>query len=176
VSAGSSAPSVLSSATDDQRSLTLAAAVAPIVWGTTYLVTSQFLPPGRPMAASVLRAIPAGLLLLALAPGLPPAGWRLKTYALAMWVRVGACGIPGRAAQGSTGHRTGERRRRGARQGAQRLTARRSPTTLPQMLPFFSTTSTRAWPRGCATCSSPMPARQMSPARMWTTCSIPATR
>lgn len=89
MNAASSAPSVLSSSTDDQRNLTLAAAVAPIVWGTTYLVTSQFLPPDRPMTASVLRAIPAGLLLLALAPGLPPAGWRVKTYALAM-LNIGA--------------------------------------------------------------------------------------
>ena len=67
----------------------MAAAVAPVVWGTTYLVTTQFLPPGRPMTASVLRAVPAGLLLLALAPGIPPAGWRLKTYALAM-LNIGA--------------------------------------------------------------------------------------
>lgn len=89
MNAAASTASVLSAATDRQRSLTLAAALAPIVWGTTYLVTSQFLPPDRPMTASVLRAVPAGLLLLALAPGIPPAGWRLKTYALAM-LNIGA--------------------------------------------------------------------------------------
>ncbi|WP_415975980.1 EamA family transporter [Rhodococcus sp. 077-4] len=59
--------------------LTAAAALAPIVWGTTYLVTTEFLPPDRPMTASVLRAVPAGLLLLLLAPGIPKRGWRLKT-------------------------------------------------------------------------------------------------
>nr|WP_247827428.1 EamA family transporter [Arthrobacter antioxidans] len=45
-------------------------------------MTTEFLPADRPMTASVLRALPAGLLLLLLAPGLPPAGWRLKTAVL----------------------------------------------------------------------------------------------
>lgn len=83
------ASSVLSARTDRQGSLTLTAALAPIVWGTTYLVTTQFLPPDRPMTASVLRAVPAGLLLLSLAPGVPPAGWRLKIYILAT-LNIGA--------------------------------------------------------------------------------------
>ncbi|MHB1210259.1 MAG: EamA family transporter [Acidimicrobiales bacterium] len=64
--------------------LTAAASVAPIVWGTTYLVTSQFLPAGHPMTASVLRALPAGLLLLAMAPGIPPKGWRVRTTILGL--------------------------------------------------------------------------------------------
>ncbi len=34
------------------------------------------------MTASVLRAVPAGLLLLLIAPGIPGHGWRLKTAAL----------------------------------------------------------------------------------------------
>lgn len=63
-------------------SLTMAAAFAPIVWGSTYLVTTEFLPPDRPMTAGVLRALPAGLLLLLIAPGLPPVGWRWKTAVL----------------------------------------------------------------------------------------------
>ena len=46
--------------------LTLFGAVAPMVWGTTYVVTTELLPPGHPMTASVLRALPAGLLLIAL--------------------------------------------------------------------------------------------------------------
>lgn len=61
---------------------TAAAALAPILWGTTYVVTTELLPPDRPMTASVLRAIPAGLLLLLIAPGMPSRGWRLKTAAL----------------------------------------------------------------------------------------------
>ncbi|MEK8073533.1 EamA family transporter [Rhodococcoides navarretei] len=62
--------------------ITAAAALAPIVWGTTYVVTSELLPPDRPMTASVLRAVPAGLLLLLIAPGIPGRGWRLKTTIL----------------------------------------------------------------------------------------------
>lgn len=61
---------------------TATAALAPIMWGTTYLVTTELLPPDRPMTASVLRAIPAGLLLLLIAPGIPGKGWRLKTATL----------------------------------------------------------------------------------------------
>lgn len=64
--------------------LTAAAALAPILWGTTYLVTTELLPPDRPMTASVLRAVPAGLLLLLIAPGIPSTGWRLKTAALGL--------------------------------------------------------------------------------------------
>ncbi|MCZ4563638.1 EamA family transporter [Rhodococcus sp. IEGM 1401] len=62
--------------------LTAAAALAPILWGTTYLVTTELLPPDRPMTASVLRAVPAGLLLLLIAPGVPARGWRLKIATL----------------------------------------------------------------------------------------------
>ncbi|MEW1931836.1 EamA family transporter [Rhodococcus sp. NPDC079359] len=62
--------------------LTAAAALAPILWGTTYLVTTELLPPDRPTTASVLRAVPAGLLLLLIAPGVPARGWRLKIATL----------------------------------------------------------------------------------------------
>lgn len=50
----------------------LLAAAAPVVWGTTYIVTSQMLPAGYPLSAAALRALPAGLLLLALTRQLPP--------------------------------------------------------------------------------------------------------
>lgn len=40
-------------------------ALAPLVWGTTYLTTTELLPPGRPLLAAALRALPAGLLLVA---------------------------------------------------------------------------------------------------------------
>lgn len=36
-----------------------------MLWGTTYLVTTQLLPADRPMLVSALRALPAALLLLA---------------------------------------------------------------------------------------------------------------
>lgn len=50
-------------------------AIAPAVWGTTYLVTTEWLPDGYPLTVAALRALPAGLLLLALTRRLPPFGW-----------------------------------------------------------------------------------------------------
>ncbi|MEG8881670.1 EamA family transporter, partial [Klebsiella pneumoniae] len=42
----------------------LLTALAPAIWGTTYIVTSQFLPPDRPFIAALLRVLPAGIALL----------------------------------------------------------------------------------------------------------------
>jgi probable blue pigment (indigoidine) exporter len=42
----------------------LLTALAPAIWGTTYIVTSQFLPPDRPFIAALLRVLPAGMALL----------------------------------------------------------------------------------------------------------------
>ena len=39
-------------------------ALAPIAWGSTYLVTSEWLPADYPITVAMLRALPAGLLLL----------------------------------------------------------------------------------------------------------------
>lgn len=39
-------------------------ALAPLIWGSTYLVTTEFLPPERPFYAALFRALPAGILLL----------------------------------------------------------------------------------------------------------------
>ena len=47
-------------------------AVAPVLWGTTYLVFTQTLPVGHPLLVGALRALPAGVLLMLLGPGLPP--------------------------------------------------------------------------------------------------------
>ncbi|WP_035738269.1 EamA family transporter [Glycomyces arizonensis] len=54
-------------------------ALAPVMWGTTYLVTSEFLPPDRPMLTSMLRALPAGLLLILIARRLPRGAWWWKS-------------------------------------------------------------------------------------------------
>lgn len=51
------------------------AAMAPIIFGSTYIVTTQLLPQGYPLTASVLRALPAGLLLLMVTRQLPPRAW-----------------------------------------------------------------------------------------------------
>jgi len=50
---------------------TLGAALAPVAWGTTYLVATELLPDGRPMLAAALRALPIGLVLLVIFRRLP---------------------------------------------------------------------------------------------------------
>ncbi|MDX3431886.1 EamA family transporter [Streptomyces sp. NBC_01696] len=50
-------------------------ALAPLVWGSTYLVTTEFLPPDRPLLAATVRALPAGLILLAIGRTLPHGRW-----------------------------------------------------------------------------------------------------
>ena len=42
----------------------LLTAVAPAIWGSTYIVTSELLPPDRPFTAALIRVLPAGLLLI----------------------------------------------------------------------------------------------------------------
>ncbi|MEU5694103.1 hypothetical protein [Actinosynnema sp. NPDC020468] len=53
----------------------LVAAVAPVAWGSTYYVTHQLLPAGSPLWGSVFRALPAGLLLLAVRRERPRGDW-----------------------------------------------------------------------------------------------------
>lgn len=59
-------------------------ALAPIVWGSTYLVTTEMLPAGMPLTLAMLRALPAGLLLLLFLRKLPQGIW---------WGRVLILGI-----------------------------------------------------------------------------------
>jgi probable blue pigment (indigoidine) exporter len=58
------------------------AAVAPIAWGTGYYVTDTYLPPGRPLFGAAVRALPFGLMLLALRPGLLSGSWWWRTVLL----------------------------------------------------------------------------------------------
>ncbi|WP_033820958.1 EamA family transporter [Kitasatospora sp. MBT63] len=53
----------------------LLTALAPLAWGSTYAVTAEFLPPDRPLLAATLRALPAGLALLAATRVLPRGHW-----------------------------------------------------------------------------------------------------
>lgn len=57
-------------------------ALAPVVWGSTYIVTTELLPEGYPLTAAVLRALPAGLLLLLLTRHLPNGRWILRSLIL----------------------------------------------------------------------------------------------
>ncbi|WP_311245005.1 EamA family transporter [Microbacterium sp. WCS2018Hpa-23] len=60
----------------------LLTALAPLSWGTTYLVTTELLPAGHPLLAGLLRALPAGLVALAIGRTLPSVGWWLKSLVL----------------------------------------------------------------------------------------------
>ncbi|MDC8773027.1 EamA family transporter [Roseateles albus] len=50
--------------TSSARNTILLTALAPLIWGSTYIVTTEWLPPDRPFTAAVLRCLPAGLLLV----------------------------------------------------------------------------------------------------------------
>lgn len=54
-------------------------ALAPIIWGSTYIVTSQILPPNQPFTAAFIRVLPAGVLLVMFARQMPARQdwWRL---------------------------------------------------------------------------------------------------
>ena len=56
--------------------------LAPVAWGATYFVTRQFLPADAPLYGSVLRALPAGLVLLAIRRRRPQGSWWWKAGVL----------------------------------------------------------------------------------------------
>lgn len=67
----------------------LITALTPVIWATTYYVTTEFLPSGRPILAGVLRALPAGLIILAWFRVLPRGQWWWKAAVLGV-VNIGA--------------------------------------------------------------------------------------
>ncbi len=64
-------------------------AVAPVAWGRTYFVTHAFLPAGQPLWGAALRALPAGLLLLAVRRRRPQGAWWWRSAVLGV-LNVGA--------------------------------------------------------------------------------------
>ncbi|NEQ53383.1 MAG: EamA family transporter [Leptolyngbya sp. SIO3F4] len=50
-------------------------ALAPLAWGTTYIVATEFLPPGHPLLVAALRSLPIGLLLTVALRKLPSGIW-----------------------------------------------------------------------------------------------------
>ncbi|OAT54723.1 EamA family transporter [Providencia heimbachae] len=68
----------------NRYAILLLTALAPIVWGSTYLITTEMLPKGLPLTLAALRALPAGLFLLIFLRQLPQGIW---------WVRVIILGI-----------------------------------------------------------------------------------
>ncbi|MGO4590342.1 EamA family transporter [Paenarthrobacter sp. 2TAF44] len=57
-------------------------ALAPMVWGSTYLVTTEFLPADRPLLAATVRALPAGIVLMLVTRTWPRGSWWFKAAAL----------------------------------------------------------------------------------------------
>lgn len=57
-------------------------ALAPLIWGSTYIVTVTYLPGLDPLLVSFLRAMPAGLLLLVFTRQLPEGIWWPRIFLL----------------------------------------------------------------------------------------------
>jgi probable blue pigment (indigoidine) exporter len=67
---------------EDTFRWTLVTAIAPVAWGTNYLVIHEYLPAGHPLYGGVFRALPAGLLLLCLSRRLPQGAWWWRSLLL----------------------------------------------------------------------------------------------
>lgn len=76
---------------DKSRALrwTILTAIAPIAWGSTYYITREYLPADYPLWGSVIRALPAGILLLIVRPRLPRGAWWWRSVVLGT-LNVGA--------------------------------------------------------------------------------------
>ncbi len=60
----------------------LLTALAPVAWGTTYLVTTELMPADRPVLTALVRVLPIGILLTASARQLPSGSWWWRTAVL----------------------------------------------------------------------------------------------
>jgi probable blue pigment (indigoidine) exporter len=60
----------------------LVTAIAPIAWGASYVVTSHTLPADAPLWGAVLRALPAGLILMLFARRRPRGSWWWRSAVL----------------------------------------------------------------------------------------------
>ena len=67
----------------------LVTAIAPIAWGSNYYVTRHALPPDHALYGALLRALPAGLFLLAVRPRRPRGAWWWRSAVLGA-LNVGA--------------------------------------------------------------------------------------
>ncbi len=65
-----------------ERATLLIAALAPLIWGSSYIVATEFLPGVNPLWTAALRALPAGLLLLLMVRQLPDRVWWGRVFIL----------------------------------------------------------------------------------------------
>jgi probable blue pigment (indigoidine) exporter len=63
--------------------------LAPISWGTTYVVVTELLPAGRPLLVAAVRVIPAGIVLALL--GALRSGWRPHGPEWGRTLALGTC-------------------------------------------------------------------------------------
>lgn len=60
----------------------LLTAIAPIAWGSTYLITARLLPPDQPLWGAAIRALPAAVILLIVVRRLPHGHWWWRSLIL----------------------------------------------------------------------------------------------
>lgn len=60
----------------------LATALAPVAWGSTYLIATEMLPAERPLMVAAMRALPVGLLLVLVFGRLPEGSWWWRSFVL----------------------------------------------------------------------------------------------
>ena len=70
-------------------SIVLATAVAPALWGTTYVTTTTLLIDNHPLLTATIRALPAGLVLLCIGRRMPRGDWWWKSAVLGI-LNIGA--------------------------------------------------------------------------------------
>lgn len=68
--------------------LLITTSLAPIIWGSTYIITSELLPPDSPLMAAFIRALPAGAVLIIFTRTLPRGHWWLR-IALLGFLNIG---------------------------------------------------------------------------------------
>lgn len=60
----------------------LLTALAPAIWGTTYIVTTEWLPVGHPLFIAMMRALPIGVVLCLVLRRWPRRIWWYRSFAL----------------------------------------------------------------------------------------------
>lgn len=76
--------------------LLLLTAIAPIIWGSTYIVTSQWLPENTPLTAGLIRSLPAGILLVLLSKqwlSITPKSASCNTASGNWWLKAAVLGV-----------------------------------------------------------------------------------
>lgn len=63
---------------------TFLTALAPCIWGSTYIITTELLPPNHPLITAVVRVLPVGLVMIALTRTMPKGEWWWRLMVLGL--------------------------------------------------------------------------------------------